>query len=427
MRNSATFPAGDITLLKKKLVRWAGNFSCALFIDHNNYRNFHPGLECIAAAGAIDSISPHSGNAFPGLAAFFNQHKDWLFGYLSYDLKNEVEPALLSANPEHNDDIKFPVAHFFRPRHIVKIAGDQLFIESTENPNRIFENISNTVISDYLPPPSGLIRQRMKKEEYMESVRKLHQHISDGDLYEVNLCQEFYIENYSANPIYLYERLNAINPAPFASFLKFNDHYLLSASPERFLKKVGNKITSQPMKGTLRRDHATSDFSQQEKLRYDPKERAENVMIVDLVRNDLARSAVPGSVKVEELFGVYTFPTVHQMVSTISATLRPEVHFATAIKNAFPMGSMTGAPKIKAMQLIDQYEKTNRGLFSGTVGFITPAGDFDFNVVIRSFLYNASSKYLSFQTGSAITYDSIPEKEYEECLLKAKALIAALQ
>ncbi|MGM0572458.1 MAG: chorismate-binding protein, partial [Bacteroidota bacterium] len=162
-------------------------------------------------------------------------------------------------------------------------------------------------------------------------------------------------------------------------------------------------------------------------LAADPKERSENVMIVDLVRNDLSRTAQKDSVKVEELFGVYAFQQVHQMISTVTSRLDPGVHYLDAIKKAFPMGSMTGAPKYRAMQLIDHYEDSCRGIYSGSVGYISPEKDFDFNVVIRSIVYNQINKYLSYTAGGAITAASIPEKEYEECLLKAKAMEKALQ
>jgi para-aminobenzoate synthetase component I len=193
------------------------------------------------------------------------------------------------------------------------------------------------------------------------------------------------------------------------------------------LKKEGNRLISQPIKGTIRRgENEAEDQLLRQQLRNDEKELAENMMIVDLVRNDLARSARTGSVKVEEMFGIYAFRQVHQMISTVTAQLKEAIPFTEAIRQAFPMGSMTGAPKIRAMELIDQYEQSRRGLFSGAVGYITPEGDFDFNVVIRSILYNAANHYLSFHVGSAITYDSVPEKEYEECLLKAQAIFRAL-
>lgn len=427
MRKSATFPAGDTKLLKKKLVCWAGNFFCSVIIDHNGYHQFSSAIDCLAAAGSISSLPPDPDGIFPAIKSFFDQQPDWLFGYLAYDLKNEIEPKVFNKNNSHVDGVKFPTAHFFRPKHVVQLKNDQLIIESTENPEKIFESILSITIEETIPISKSFPKHRMTKNEYLQSVKQLKSHILNGDVYEVNFCQEFFVENFHFDPCTLFNRLNEISPAPFSCFLKHADHYLLCASPERFLKKEGDKVTSQPMKGTLARNDSEEELLLMEKLRNDPKERAENVMIVDLVRNDLARSSVPGSVKVDELFGIYSFPNVYQMVSTVSSTLRPDTHFTDAIKNAFPMGSMTGAPKIKAMQLIDQYEKTKRGLFSGAAGFITPEGDFDFNVVIRSFLYNATTQYLSFQTGSAITFDSIPEKEYEECLLKAKALIAALK
>jgi len=238
---------------------------------------------------------------------------------------------------------------------------------------------------------------------------------------------EFFAEQALINPISVFQKLNSLSPMPFASLYKLEHKYLICCSPERFLKKSGSRIISQPIKGTARRDvDPKKDEQIKEELQNSEKERAENMMIVDLVRNDLAHSSKPGTTKVEEFFGIYTYNQVHQMISTISSELKDGLAFTEAIKNAFPMGSMTGAPKIKAMELIETYEESRRGLFSGAVGYITPEQDFDFNVVIRSVLYNAATKYLSFQTGSAITYDSVAEKEYEECLLKAKAILQVL-
>ena len=220
-----------------------------------------------------------------------------------------------------------------------------------------------------------------------------------------------------------YLDFNQISPNPFSCFQKHNDYYILSASPERFLKNESGKIISQPIKGTRPRgSSAAEDEALKKDLRSDKKELAENMMIVDLVRNDLARSCKTGSIKVEEMFGVYTFKQVHQMISTIVAQKRDEVNAFDVIKNAFPMGSMTGAPKVKVMELIEQYENTKRGAFSGTAGYISPNKDFDFNVLIRSIFLNTETNTYSFQAGSAITYDSIPEKEYEECLVKTKAI-----
>jgi para-aminobenzoate synthetase component 1 len=239
---------------------------------------------------------------------------------------------------------------------------------------------------------------------------------------------EFFAEDSNINPYEVFFRLNEINAAPFAALYRLEDRYLICSSPERFLMKDGNKLISQPIKGTIKRSNNTAiDIERKSTLQHDAKEQAENVMIVDLVRNDLAKSCEAGSVKVEELFKVYTFSQVHHLISTISGKLNDNLSVVDAIKNAFPMGSMTGTPKVIVMQHIEQYEKSKRGLYSGSVGYFAPNGNFDFNVVIRSILYNAANKYVSFQVGSAITYDSVAEKEYEECLLKAKAMIEALK
>src|SRR5690606_11612821 len=253
-------------------------------------------------------------------------------------------------------------------------------------------------------------------------------HIHRGDVYEANFCQEFYALNAVIDPVQTYNKLNSISKPPFATFLKMDDKYLLSASPERYLKKEGKKIISQPIKGTAKRaDTALEDDLFRFSLENDPKERSENIMIVDLVRNDLSRIAKKGSVKVKELCKVYTFEQVHQMISTVEAEVEDHIHPVEIIKATFPMGSMTGAPKISAMKVIEEVEETKRGLYSGAVGYFKPSGDFDFNVIIRSILYNKTEKYVSYSVGSAITSKSTPEKEYEECLVKAKAMKQVLE
>jgi para-aminobenzoate synthetase component I len=276
-------------------------------------------------------------------------------------------------------------------------------------------------------PPIAL-QPRLSQAKYLETVGRIRQHIIEGDLYELNLCQEFFAENAVLHsPVHTFERLNDLARAPFSAFLHTDGRYLLSASPERFLKKTGDRLLSQPIKGTRRRSNdPAQDAAIRAELAASTKDRAENVMIVDLVRNDLARNCVPGSVTVDELFGIYTFPTVHQMISTVSGQLRSDRQGLNALRDAFPMGSMTGAPKVKAMQLAEQYEQSRRGLYSGATGYFDPEGNFDFNVVIRSILYNATQHYISCQVGGAIVYDSVPEAEYEECLLKLRALRAAL-
>jgi para-aminobenzoate synthetase component 1 len=267
------------------------------------------------------------------------------------------------------------------------------------------------------------ITPRITKSNYIDKVNEVLENIKRGNIYEANFCQEFYAENSSINPFETYNHLNEISKPPFASFLKIEDQYALCASPERYLKKEGGTVISQPIKGTAKRHYnSITDKKIAKDLSKNTKEIAENVMIVDLVRNDLSKSAIKGSVRVEELCKVYPFKQVHQMISTIVANVPENTNVTTVLKDTFPMGSMTGAPKIKAMKIIENLEETKRGLYSGAIGYFTPENDFDFNVVIRSILYNEEKKYISYSVGSAITAKAIPEKEYEECLLKAEAL-----
>ncbi len=420
-RHVCTFAVEDTALFRSQALHWARHHSHFHYFTDNGIQYPHGGFPEMLAAGVAKHCPTVPGNVFGDLQAFFEQNRDWLIGYLSYDLKNEIE-ALES---RHEDPLGFPPSCFYVPRHLVFFGpGHQVHIHSLSNPSEVFTEITGTQITAADPVSGISLQPRTTREQYLRTVEKIREHILDGDIYELNYCMEFFAENASIDPLAVYRALNGKSPMPFSVFGKTADHYLICASPERFLKKTGTRLLSQPIKGTARRGKdAGEDEAIKDRLFHDEKERAENMMIVDLVRNDLARSAQTGSVRVEEMFGVYTFARLHQMISTVSATLRPEVSFTEAIRNAFPMGSMTGAPKIQAMQLIDQYEDTRRGLYSGAAGFITPDGDFDFNVVIRSILYNQATRYLSFQAGSAITYDARGEQEYEECLLKAQAML----
>jgi para-aminobenzoate synthetase component 1 len=353
-----------------------------------------------------------------------HQHTpDWYFGYFAYELKNNIH-RLNSRNP---GDSSLSPCTFFSPLHLLHFKEDGVLIETTGDPQLLYQVISEVKIKPLQPVKAASLKIGMQKEEYLQKVNKIREHILEGDCYELNLCMEFRAENYHADPLQLFRRLNSTSPTPFTCFQRFGDQYLISASPERFLKKEGNLLISQPIKGTIKRGKsAEEDLALREQLAGSEKDRAENLMIVDLVRNDLARSCSWGSVAVPELFGIYSFRQLHQMISTITGSLRPGVSFTDAIKAAFPMGSMTGAPKHIVMELIDRYENAQRGLYSGAAGFITPEADFDFNVVIRSILYNSSKKSLSFSVGGAITWDSDPELEYQECLLKAKAILETL-
>jgi para-aminobenzoate synthetase component I len=421
-RQKATFPLskGEYTTFKKQMLNWANRFSILLFLDSNSYQDAYGKYECLLAIGKDNST--HISN-LQQLQAHHDAQKDWLFGHICYDYKNTLQPGLSSAHPGHHH---FPELFFFCPDVVIYITrgGQQLTIETTANDaDAIYNAIKQTQAGDAGSLPSLQFQKRVDKQTYLDTISKLRNHIADGDCYEINFCTEGYCENAHIEPLSAYHTLNALSPAPFAAYYRNNDNYMMCASPERYIRKQGSQIISQPIKGTARRDaDPVKDEIIKTALQQSIKDRAENVMIADLVRNDIARTAITGSVKTEELFGIYSFPQVHQMISTITGTIKPELPFTDVLRYSFPMGSMTGAPKIKVMQLIEQYEQSCRELFSGTVGYISPEGNFDFNVIIRSIFYNAATRYLSYQTGGAITYDSTPEQEWEEMRLKAWAL-----
>ncbi len=424
-RTTASFFIPNIDACKQQIVNWANRFTICCFLDNHHYHSAQQSVECLAAAGAVQVFSPKE-NILAQLDQFTDANADWLFGHISYDLKNELE-LLQSA---HTDHIGFPDIFFFQPETVVQLKDNQLTISSlTKDPFDIFKEIVDgpSTIDDGISPIR--IEQRMDKQEYMATIESIREHILRGDCYELNYCQEFFATGVNIDPLQLYNQLTSISPNPFACYYKLDDKYVLCASPERYLQKKGNHILSQPIKGTAKRnlENAEADKALKEELQQSEKDKSENVMVVDLVRNDLSRICKEGSVKVDELFGVYSFPQVHQMISTVSGELKDGIGFAEILKTNFPMGSMTGAPKLRVMQLIEQYEKTKRGIYSGAVGYITPNKDFDFNVVIRSILYNATEQYLNYLVGGGITFYSDPEKEYEECLLKAKAIRKVLE
>lgn len=438
MRYHARFPVGDLAACKRQLLAWAAGHPVAVYLDSNEFpAQTHSTWECLVAVGAADVFEANSGEAFSGLKKFCKEKQDWLFGFFGYDLKNEVE-KLQSGHP---DGIGLPDLFFFQPEIVIGIRSAKyeggadetvrLMVEvhtPAGDPEGIWKSIQNTQPTPPQPVnPVSYFENRTSHLDYLATVEAIRRHIIAGDVYEMNLCQEFFARQAQIEPLAVFERLNARTNAPFAAWMRLHDRYLLCASPERFLRKEGSKLISQPIKGTRPR-HAdpAEDARMREDLRTSEKDRAENVMIVDLVRNDLARNCLPGSVLVDELYGIYSFRTVHQMISTVSGTLQAGVHPVEAIRDAFPMGSMTGAPKVMAMQLIEQYEKTRRGLYSGALGYFSPDGDFDFNVVIRSILYNANTGYVSTQVGGAIVYDSEPDAEYEECLIKLNAMLRAM-
>ena len=358
-------------------------------------------------------------------SAFIKLQKgEHIFCMLSYDLKNQIE----SLSSAHDARVDFPELFCCVPSYVIRVKNgkvEYLKGERNDKTEEILAKFNGDLLSD--SKQDIQLSPSLTKEEYLDRVKQLQEHIQQGDIYEVTFCQEFYAENATVNPFLVYQRLSKLTQAPYRCFVKHGDAYLLSGSPERFIRKKENTLSSQPIKGTAKRsDNPELDKALKQSLLNSSKEKAENVMIVDLVRNDLSRIAQRNSVKVDELFGLYSFRTVHQLISTISAEVDEKVDFKDIIRALFPMGSMTGAPKISAMKLIEQYEDFRRGMFSGSVGYISPNGDFDFNVIIRSILYDQSKRVVSCPVGGAITIQSDPESEYEECLLKVDALQKAL-
>lgn len=412
----------QINQIKSHCLYLAQHYPEVMLLDNHfsaNAFELHQ-VEFMAAFGMEASLVTDV-DAFSELDLFLKKHHNkYVFCALSYDLKNELE-ALTST---HENPIQFPKLIAFVPKQLIVIdakgnctQGLDLVLQCLDQPQKFQPQILPAVI----PQP------KVSKSNYLKNVEAIRQHILEGDVYELNYCTEFFANSISIHPYTLYQKLTEVSPVPFGAFFKWTDKYLICASPERFMCGMNGKIYSQPIKGTTpRKAKEADDELQKLHLLNSEKEKAENLMIVDLVRNDLARTALTGTVKVEELFGIYSFKQVHQMISTVSSNPKKDVPITEVIKCAFPMGSMTGAPKIMAMELIEQFEETFRGLYSGSVGYFAPDGTFDLNVVIRSIQYHATNQYLNFEVGGAITFDSVPEEEYNECLLKAKAMMQVL-
>jgi para-aminobenzoate synthetase component I len=425
LRKHRSFKINSLLQSKNALFQWSRGHQEVAWLDSNSHQDPYSSFEACLAVGTSHIITDED-----ELQTFMKLEKDWLFGYFSYDFKNELEE--LTSN--NFDALGFPVLQFFHPNKIIIVAYGELHF-------KYLDAFANEIDADYAEIISYQssntpkkqtdpikIKMRIHKDAYFEKANQFLEHIHRGDIYEANFCQEFFAEEVSIDPWETYNKLNAISEPPFAAFVKLDDRYLMCASPERYIKKTGQKVISQPIKGTAPRGkNEEEDEKIKIALTKDEKERAENIMITDLVRNDLSKSALKGSVQVEELCKAYTFKQVHQLISTIISTVSKDKNPVQLIKETFPMGSMTGAPKISAMKIIEELEETKRGLYSGTVGYFDSHGNFDFNVVIRSILYNATKKYVSYSVGGAITSKSNPENEYQECLLKAKAMRTVLE
>ena len=433
MRVSKKLKIEDASGIKPALLQWSRQFKEVMWFDSNEHKDRYSKYDAILAVDAFTAIQTDAFGAFDKLQEYQQTTADWIFGYLSYDLKNDVEDL----NSGNFDGLNFPELFFFQPKKIFFLKGSELELQYLGMVDDEMEEDLEQLLQKgdfqkgfFSGGSSALkMRPRISKEEYLLKVEKMLSHIQRGDIYEANFCQEFFAEDAEIEPYETFSALNDISNPPFATFLRNYDHYLLSASPERYLQKQGNELITQPIKGTAPRAHLNPEKDRQlaKDLEQDPKERSENVMIVDLVRNDLSKTAKKGSVEVTELCKVYSFQQVHQMISTVKAQVENGIPPVEVLRTTFPMGSMTGAPKISAMEIIETLEETKRGLYSGAVGYFDPKGDFDFNVVIRSILYNAEKEYVSFSVGGAITAKSIPQNEYAECLVKAAALKQVLE
>jgi para-aminobenzoate synthetase component 1 len=427
LRTEVSRKIENISAFTSKLLEWAKGFDDIVFLDSNQTKDIHSSYDAVLAVDAFTALKTNSGDALEELEAYQQATKDWIFGYLSYDLKNEIEDL----TSQNDDNLGFPELYFFQPKKIFFINGNELkasYLKMVDDDiEHDLEKITNQEAGDETTTTNINIQSKISRSDYIEKVKQALAHIHRGDIYEMNFCQEFFVGNHKLFPVQCFKALNRVARAPFTCYFRHENLHAIGSSPERFIKKKGNKIISQPIKGTAKRDpNPELDNRLKDQLKNDPKEISENVMIVDLVRNDLSRIAQKGSVTVEELCKIYSYKQVHQMVSTVAARIKENTGLVDILKATFPMGSMTGAPKVSAMQIIEELESTKRGLYSGCIGYITPNLDFDFNVVIRSILHNSNLKYTSLMVGSAITQASIPELEYEECLVKAKALFEVL-
>lgn len=422
-KNKQVFLIENSGLCKAQILHWSNQFDVCTFLDNHAYDSPYAALDCIAAVKPRSSISLDSTDG-QTLNHFIETHKgDWIFAHFNYEY-HQITPTSNKINYTG-----FPLGYLYVPEIIIQISKNELTIESDAlSASSIFDQIKNTLVPETMATTAQhepvIISPVISKEVYIQSVQQILKQIARGDFYEINFCQAFKIAQISANPVDMYQRLTSLSPTPFACFYKNGAAYLMCASPERFLQKKDSQLLSQPIKGTIKRnlEDQASDLLQMKALENSSKDKSENVMVVDLVRNDLSKICEQGSVHVAELFGIYTYPQVHQMISTIKGTLKKNISFAQILEATFPMGSMTGAPKKKVMETIEKMEPTSRGLYAGTVGYFNPTGNFDFNVVIRSIFYNSLTEHANYQVGGGITIYSDPEKEYEECLLKAEAI-----
>jgi len=422
-RTIKVFQVDDQTIFKQQMFQWSHASEDIVYLDSHSSKNHQDNFSQFEALLAVDAFTAIKTDALDGFAKLNDYQQstnDWIFGFISFELREDTHH--LPSKKQNNID--FPDLYFFQPKKLILLKNNQVFFhylplcddEITDDFNNILK-IGPT--EKTFTKTTFELKPQTSQQDYLKAANQLMAHIQRGDIYEINYCLEFYANDTIIYPFEVFLALNKFAESPFASFFKTNNLYIMSATPERYLQRMNNKVVSQPIKGTSQRfDNYLLDKQSKENLKKNAKEIAENVMIVDLVRNDLSMTAIKNTVKVDELCEVYTFNQVHQLISTISSEVEQNIPSSTLLKTTFPMGSMTGAPKQSALALIEEFEDFRRGVYSGSLGYFDPNGNFDFNVIIRTLLYNAQNKYLSYSAGSALTAQANAQKEYEECLLK---------
>ena len=397
-------------------------YAHALLLDDSANNGWQQ--KTLAAFGARRALQLRADDAIETIHSFVADANDYVFGHIGYNLKESIEGVRCA----HPDTDGFPAALLFVPDIVIRI-DERVHIGYLEETDlQSFTEHADRVNSSQDPAAQSEWIHRTSRDRYLQQAHSILKRIHRGDIYEINYCMEFYRNRFTIDPVATYHALKEVTLAPYGGLYRCAQSWLICGSPELYLRKTGVELISRPIKGTRRRGISVQeDETLRNELQHDAKERSENVMIVDLVRNDLSRIAARGSVRVADLFGVTSFKTVHQMSSTVVCELKPALSFGDILRATFPMGSMTGAPKISAMRIAEEHEDQSRGIYSGAIGYITPEGDFEFNVVIRSILWNADSGYLSVKAGSALTSRCVPEQEYEECLLKAAAMMKAVR
>lgn len=404
----------SLEIFQSKLLHWADQFSTFCYLDSNQCADRYGRFDFLIGVDALEHYTMED------LEDIYREI--FLMGYFGYISDSSIPYSL-------NEFIPFEKSYFFRPRYI--IYGYEGRVYFNRNYSEMMEIVSQieTITVTFPKNTAPLQFQHITtQEEYLNNVKTIQHKIRKGYFYQLNYCIELQAENVLLHPIASYIQTNKETKAPMSALLKMGEKYVLSYSPERYMTKRQDTMIAQPMKGTARRNLSDTILDEEIKLTLenDPKERAENTMIVDLIRHDMTPYTAVGSIQVDELCQVYSYPAVHQMISTISARLIDDMDTIPALLCTLPAGSMTGAPKKEVISHISEVENFCRNIYSGNIGYIDTEGDYDFNVVIRTLEYDAHTHRASIHVGSAITLQSIPEQEYEECLLKADSILQHL-